>query len=88
MPRIYVVYYLSRYSGLTFLSHVSMLVVLAPFSKSKMTVCRLPLGCFSPCQSLLGGSNPEVWILLPHYYCILASMRSSHVLITLLNTFA
>ena len=40
------------------LGHASMLVVPALFAKSKRTVHRLPLGCCSLCQYLLGGSNP------------------------------
>ena len=84
----YVVYYLSVCGGLICLGHASMLVMPALFAKSKRIVHRLPLGCCSPCQYLLGSSNPWAWILLPPYHCVRASMRSLHMLIALLNILA
>ena len=58
------------------MGYTSVLLMLSPFSKSKKAVYRLPLGFYSPCQSLLGGSNPGVWVLLPSYHCVLALMLS------------
>ena len=71
-PRRYIVYYLSIHGGQIYLFHASVLVMPTLFIKSKRTISRLPMGCCSPCQCLLDGSNLGAQILFPPYHCILA----------------